>query len=254
MVKAELISIITPCYNAAKFLNFALESAIVQTYKNWELICINDGSTDSTLKIIRNYIKKDSRIRLINNVTNQGVSTARNLGLKSAKGVYICFLDADDTWLPNKLENQYRAMRKENSPISATCYSRIDEYGEELGQKVIIKGRIKYSQYLKKTSIGFSTLLINKSLVPIPFFKKLPLHEDMVFICELYNHEKYVLAVEQILVKYRVRKDSLSSDKIKAAKQVWKIYRLFLKFNLIKSIYFYIFYAFNAILRRIVKS
>ena len=113
-MKQGLISIITPMYNAEKYVGLTIESVLAQTYKNWEMIIVNDGSKDSSAKIVENYVQKDSRIKLINQ-TNAGSATARNNALRNAQGQYICFLDADDLWDAVFLEKQINFKRKKCS-------------------------------------------------------------------------------------------------------------------------------------------
>lgn len=111
-IEEELCSVIMPAYNSEKYIDEAIESVIRQTYKNWELIIVNDASTDDTEKIIKSYEEKDKRIKLISLAENQGVANARNMAIQIAEGRYIAFLDADDYWEKEKLQEQIKFMKK----------------------------------------------------------------------------------------------------------------------------------------------
>ena len=124
-MKENLVSIITPMYNAEKYVGLTIESVIAQTYKNWEMIIVNDGSKDSSAKIVEDYVQKDCRIKLINQ-TNAGSATARNNALKNAQGQYICFLDADDLWDAVFLEKQINFLKEKNVALVFSSYRIID--------------------------------------------------------------------------------------------------------------------------------
>ena len=131
-----LVSIITPTYNSEKFINETIGSVLKQTYKNWELILIDDASTDDTLRIIKSYIKNNFNISLICNSSNQGAGVSRNKGILEAKGDFIAFLDADDTWKPNKLKTQIKFMIENNVDVCYSSYDLIDEDGIKLNKRV----------------------------------------------------------------------------------------------------------------------
>ncbi len=145
-----LVSIITPTFNSQDFLAQTIDSILDQSYKNWELILIDDASTDNTVNLIKDYISKHSNISLIQNNTNQGAGVSRNKGINAAKGDFIAFLDADDLWLPNKLEVQINLMLKNNLDVCFSSYDLIDEGGNKLHKRVNALPELTYKKLSKE--------------------------------------------------------------------------------------------------------
>lgn len=142
-----------PNYNNSKFIGEAIESVLAQSYDNFELIIIDDNSTDNSLAIIQSYIKKDNRIKLITLKKNSGTAFARNKGIELAKGKYISFLDSDDLWLPHKLEKQIKFMKNQKMPLTYSSYFVINEEGKEIGLRRIPES-LTYKILLKSNFIG----------------------------------------------------------------------------------------------------
>ena len=136
----DLVSVITPAFNSGRFVSETINSVLSQTYQNWELIIVDDGSTDETVKIVKSFQEKDNRIKLFENESNKGSAFSRNLALRNAKGKWIAFLDSDDVWHPEKLEKQIKFMTENNCLFSYTNYSEIDEDSDETG--VLLTGQI----------------------------------------------------------------------------------------------------------------
>lgn len=132
----DLVSIITPSYNTGRFIAETIESALAQTYGNWEMIIVDDCSTDDTDEVVAGYVKQDSRIRYIRNERNSGAALSRNRALREARGRWIAFLDSDDLWMPEKLERQIQFMEKNGYAFSYTKYEEISEDSEPLGIEV----------------------------------------------------------------------------------------------------------------------
>lgn len=132
----ELVSIITPSYNCAKFVEETIQSILSQTYSNWELLFQDDCSTDNTKEIVTKYAEKDSRIKYECNAKNSGAAITRNNALRRAKGKWIAFLDSDDIWLPGKLEKQIKFMQDNNYHFSYTGYCEINELSKEIGKLI----------------------------------------------------------------------------------------------------------------------
>ena len=130
-MKKDLVSIITPVYNGAKYVRETIESVLKQTYTNWEMIIVDDGSKDKSADIVNEYVLRDSRIRLLRQA-NGGSASARNNGIRNANGQYIALLDADDLWEANFLDSQLTLMRKENAIVVHASYKRINEKSEEI--------------------------------------------------------------------------------------------------------------------------
>jgi teichuronic acid biosynthesis glycosyltransferase TuaG len=248
----NLISIITPSYNSKKFIKETINSVISQTYENWEMIIVDDKSKDDSIEFIKELIKNENRIRLIVLDQNIGAAMARNKALEVAKGRYIAFLDSDDIWLPKKLEIQLDFMKNNDYPISFTSYEAIDENSKSNDHIIRAVESLNLEQYLKNTIIGFSTSMINKELIKEELkFLNIRIRQDTNLWITLLKQGYIAYGVDEVLAKYRVHSNSISANKIKAAKGVWNLYFNIHKFGLFKSIYYFSWYAFNAVKKRI---
>lgn len=172
-MEEDLISIVIPVYNSEKFLGETMKTVKEQTYKNWEIILVNDCSKDNSENIIKKYEKEDKRIKLINLKENSGAAIARNTGIENAKGKYIAFLDADDLWKKEKLEKQINFMKEKDCAFSFTGYEFADESGKGNGKVVKVPNKINYKQALKNTTISTITVMLNidklgKDLIKMP--------------------------------------------------------------------------------------
>lgn len=251
--KEKLVSIIVPVYNAEKFIDDTIKSILQQTYNNYELILVNDCSKDKTLEILKEYSKKDKRIKVIENKKNLGVALTRNNGIKEAKGEYICFIDADDKWDKDKLEKQAKFMENHKCAFSYTSYQFCDENCNPNGPKVIVPKTIKYRQALKNTTIWTSTVMFNmdkltKNDILMPNVKS----EDTALWWRILRTKvEKAYGIQDIYSYYRRTKGSLSANKFEAIKRVWHLYRKSEKLGIIYSLYNFCFYAFNAVRRRV---
>ena len=220
-----VVSIITPAYNAARFLRATLDSAISQTFSDWEMLLIDDCSTDSTSEIIREYADRDSRIRPMKTVTNTGIpSEVRNIGIRAAQGRYIAFLDADDIWLPNKLEEQVECIRRHDCGMVFSDYEKMDEGGVLAGR--IVKGpdSVTYHQLLGGNVILQSSGLFDVEKVGKPEFMDIH-HEDFKFWLDVLKRTPCAVNTQKVHVRYRVRFHSLSGNKFRAMLWTWRVYR-----------------------------
>lgn len=248
----SLVSIITPAYNSEKFILDTINSVRSQTYKNWELIIIDDKSQDRTEEIVGKITKIDKRIKLLTNSINEGAAVSRNRGLEEAKGQFISFLDSDDIWLDNKLDTQISFMRKHNYPISFTSYMLVNENGEFMNKVIKSVPSIGYKGLLKNTIIGMSTSMINRNIVDENFsFINIRSRQDYYLWLSLLKRGHIAYGIDEVTVKYRVRSNSISSNKIKGAKKVWDIYYKIEKLGMLKSSYYFVFYVFNAFKKRL---
>lgn len=246
-----LVSIITPVYNAEMFLSDTIKSVQNQTYKNWEILLIDDCSKDNSAQIIKEFQKYDNRIKYIKLKKNSGASVSRNEGIRNAKGRFIAFVDSDDVWKPEKLEIQIKYMLKENLGFTFTSYRYMKENGELTNKIAKAPSKINYNGLLKNTIIGCSTVVIDREIVD---YFEMPLvrrGQDTATWLQILRKEKYAYGIEQDLVNYRLVGESLSSNKIIALKRTWNTYRNVEKLGLLKSSYVFCFYVFNAIKKRI---
>ena len=251
MMKEELVSIIIPVYNAEKFLDETILTVINQTYKNWELLLINDKSKDNSEKIYQKY-KDDKRIIWINQKENGGAALARNKGIELSKGNYLCFLDADDLWEKTKIEKQLKYMKKNNYAFSFTGYEFANENGIPNGKKVFIPEKINYKEALRNTTIWTSTVMLDmKKLSKDDIYMPNVKSEDTACWWKILKKIEYAYGINEILSYYRRTSGTLSSNKIEAIKRIWNLYRNVEKMSFINSLYCFVCYAFNAVKRRI---
>nr|AXL96474.1 glycosyltransferase [Providencia alcalifaciens] len=241
----KLVSIIMPCYNSERFIVESINSVLDQSYKFFELIIVNDASTDNSVNLISSY--KDSRIVLINLEKNEGVSSARNKGLSIAKGDYIAFIDSDDIWISNKLEKQIELLNKDWDVICSN-YSTFNLNG-------LINTRyapeiITYKDMLRSCFIGNLTGIYHAKKIG-KFYQKNVGSEDYLMWLSVLKKAEKAYCIQEPLAKYRIHETSLSSNKIKSINWQWNIYRKELKLNFIQSFYYLCCYIFHALKKRI---
>ena len=247
----DLVSIIIPVYNAEKFLDETINSVINQSYSNWELLLINDCSTDNSKKVYLKY-KNDKRIIWYDKKQNSGAALSRNKGIELAKGKYLCFLDADDLWDKDKIKKQISFMKKQDCAFSYTGYEFADANGIPSGKKVYIPEKINYQNALKNTTIWTSTVMFDmKKLTKDDIYMPNVYSEDTATWWKILKNIPYAYGLNEILSFYRRTNNTLSSNKFKAIKRIWNLYRNVEKLSFLKSAYCFCFYALNAVKRRI---
>lgn len=245
-----LISIITPAYNAEKFIGETIKSVQQQTYQNWELIIVDDCSKDYTSVLVNDYVKEDHRIRLIKAPQNGGVAKARNIGLENAKGDYIAFVDSDDLWMPEKLEKQLAYMQASGCVLSYTDFQKFNTTDGSLGKVMKCPNKMRANDILKNTAIGCLTVMVDKKQTGE--FRMPPLNhteDNCTWYHILKKTNQTAYNIGEVLSLYRDGNASMTKNKGKSAKQQWYTYRGYFKFSRIKSAYYFICYAINAILR-----
>lgn len=252
-VTNPLISIITPAYNSAEFITNTIRSVQQQSFTNWEHIIVDDSSDDNTFSIIKSFAKEDSRIIPVRNKENSGAAVTRNKGLELAKGRFIAFLDSDDLWYPEKLDRQLKFMLENQIPISFASYDLISNDGKKLNKVIKSVKQIDYTGYMKDTIIGMSSTMIDTSIVNKPFrFVNIRTRQDCYLWITLLKRGHLAYGMPDVLSAYRVRKGSISSNKIKAAKRVWYLYYNLENLGFLRSLYFFGFYIYNAVKKRII--
>lgn len=243
-----LVSIIMPAYNSSKYIGQAIESVISQTYKNWELIIVDDDSKDNTLEVIKKYMREDNRIKCISLKKNYGAAHARNIAIENSKGKYLAFLDSDDLWYPEKLEKQISFMEKNNYYFSCTAYQQITDDNKVLKKIIKVKNKYDYNEVLKNCP-GNSTVIYNSHIlgkIKAPNIKR---RNDFIMWLRVIKKAEYLYGLNQPLSIYRIRKGSLSKNKIKLIKYQWKVYREFEKLSYMKSTYL----VFYKIIQSLIK-
>lgn len=246
----ELVSIIVPVYNSEKYIKETIESIKKQTYKNWELILVDDKSTDKSIKLIEEF--KEERIKLLKLERNSGAAVARNTGIEIAKGRYITFLDSDDFWEYNKLEKQVEFMKEKECAFSFSGYQFVDKNGKKNGKIVNVPKTLKYKQALKNTTISTITVMLDmkklsKEDIKMPNVK----NEDSATWWKILRKGYIAFGINEVLSYYRRHENTASSNKVESIKNTWKLYRKNENLSIIKSMYYFNCYIINAIKRRI---
>lgn len=248
----KIVSIITPSYNSSQYICRTIDSIRSQTYQNWELIIIDDCSTDSSREVIQHYVEQDSRIKMICLEENSGAAVARNTGIEHAQGQFIAFLDSDDYWHPEKLEKQLKYFEQHDVDVVFSEYYRFNSSGI-IGKVSVPQQEINFNDLLKGNCIGNLTGMYN-------FKKHFEMRqrkvgaEDYLFWLEIFSKQNVKgIGVSEPLAYYRVadKTKSLSSNKFRSAKWTWDIYSKRLNLPFSKSIYYFTIYLFKAFRNRI---
>lgn len=237
MLMNNLVSIITPCFNAEKYIAETILSVRKQSYSNWELLITDDGSDDKSVKIINEFIKEDNRIKLFE-ISNSGAAVARNNSIQNAKGNFIAFIDSDDVWLPNKLELQLNFMIEKEYNFTYTSYKRIDENGGNLNTIVTCYMYLTYNEMLYSNKIGCLTAMYNKDNLGKIYMPLIRKRQDYALWLKILKTEKKAFGLDIVLAKYRLRSSSMSNNKIEMLKWNWQLYKKIEKLTFFKALYY----------------
>lgn len=246
-----LVSIIMPCYNAERYVAQSIESVLAQTYDNWELLITDDGSTDKSVEIVSKYCTKDDRITILVPDEHQGIARTRNMSISRAKGRFVAFLDNDDLWKPEKLEKQINFMLEKGIGFSYTSYELIDKEGITKDKVIKTRGIVDYKKYLRNTIIGCGTVVIDRAVVGHFSMPINDTSDDMAAWLSILRKGFKAYPLDEVLLQYRVTGKSASSNKFKASRDVWKVYRDIEKLPMAKSAFNFVCYAFNALKKRV---
>lgn len=244
----DLVSIITPVYNGESWILECIKSVQNQTYKNWEMLIVDDFSTDKTREVVRETLI-DQRIRLYSNSENKGVSFSRNIAISNAKGRYIAFLDADDVWLPQKLEKQLSFMKDNNFSFTFTGYKMFTNKNKIISE-IKVPSIINYKDYLKNTIIGCLTVMIDRQYIQDFRCQEGSLEDVKTWMFLLKNYCS-AYGLNESLALYRVTDNSVSSNKLKNAFLYYQCLKEHEKISYFKSIYYELCYIINAVKKRI---
>lgn len=239
----KLVSIITPMYKGAAFVGETIESVQAQSYRDWEMIIVDDCSPDNGagIAVVKRYAAQDARIILIESKENKGSSGARNIALRAAKGRYIAFLDSDDLWHSDFLEKQLEFMQEKDAGFVFSSYRRIDENTkEEILRPFIVPERVNYKRILKANPIFPSTIMYDGKKCKKHFFNEewKSMRDDYVYLLAMLKEIDYAYGNKEILVDYRIRKTSVTGNKKKVIVPQWRVLREAEKVPFIKSIYY----------------
>lgn len=258
----RFISIIVPVYNAGKYIEETIRMVEKQTFKNWELILVDDCSADNSREIIQKYLdgrnsqkkeeqEKKDQIRLIKKEKNEGAAMARNTGMDAARGRYIAFLDADDIWMADKLEKELAFMEEKQAAFVCTSYEFGDERARGTGKIVHVPETLTYKKALSRTVIFTTTVLLDtaktgRELIHMPVVKS----EDTALWWKLLRNGFTAYGLDEVLAIYRRPAESLSSNKLEAIKRIWHLYRKQEGLSVLQSAWYFVFWALRATLRR----
>lgn len=235
-MEKELVSIITPCYNGGRYIAETIESVLGQTYSKWEMIIVDDGSTDNSVEIIKRYVSKDSRIQLVQQA-NGGSAVARNNGIRRCNGQYIALLDADDLWDESFLEKQIGCM-KDNHAICVSCsYRRIDETSKEILYPLIVKPRITYKDMTIMNRIGCLSGLYDASKYGKIYLREelKSIRDDYAYWLDIVKLEGFAIGNPEVLASYRVLSNSTTGKKAKLIGKQYSFYRNYLNQSIFTS-------------------
>ena len=242
----DLVSVIIPYYKKRNFVKECVVSVINQSYDNLEILIIYDDTNLNDYEFLQEISKLDKRIKIINNNKRLGAGLSRNRGIEQSSGKYIAFIDADDTWAPNKLKDQISFMKKNNYQISHTSYFIINEKKKIIGQRKA-RDLLSINEVLKSCDIGLSTVIIEKKVITKTNtkFPKLVTKEDFVFWLKLLEKNFKFYAYDSNLTNWTDSKNSLSSSTIQKLFDGFKVYNSYMHFNIIKSLYYLICLSLN---------
>lgn len=235
MESSPMVSVIMPAYNSAGYIKEALDSVIKQTHPHWELIVIDDASTDNTVSIVEDQSRREPRIKLIKNFYNQGPGPTRNAGIHLAKGDLIAFLDSDDLWLPGKLEIQLHFMKKHDLNMCFSSYLLMNEEGELSGKMIEALPVLTYSKLLRSNYVGNLTAMYDVRKTGKIFAPQMRKRQDWGLWLTILKRFGPTRGVLEPLAIYRIRKESLSRKKYALITHNFRIYRNFLKLGRLKS-------------------
>ncbi|MBM6993653.1 MAG: glycosyltransferase [Prevotella sp.] len=248
-MKDGLVSIIMPMYNSAKYVGEAIDSVLSQTYTFWELLVVDDGSTDDSVQIVKRYCQQDSRIRLLFNTNHiQQPSAPRNAGLCEAQGQFIAFLDSDDCWLPAKLNEQLKLFADHGVAAVYSNYEKMAEDGKRSNRVVRAPESVSYDQLLYGNVIGNLTGIYDRNKVGTVNILDIH-HEDYAMWLAILAKGFIARNTNTVTALYRLRPSSITSNKLKVLSWQWNIYRQVEHIGFFKSCYYYLHYAVRAYIK-----
>lgn len=245
-----LVTIIIPYYKKKDYIEDTLISIIRQTYKKLEIIIINDDDSEDH-KYLEKLQNLDKRIILLKNNIHLGVGLSRNVAIKISRGEYLAFCDADDLWDRFKIEKQIHIMNSKNIDFTYTSFNIIDKHNKIIGERRA-RPFTKFSNLIKSCDIGLSTVIIKKKIIDTHkiYFQNIKTKEDYIFWLELAKKGVDMIGLDQKLSSWRKLDNSLSSSIFLKILNGYKVYRCYMKFNIIKSVFHLLILSFNKLIRK----
>lgn len=245
-IRKGLFSIIVPCYNSSQFIDRCMNSILIQTYKKFEVLIVDDGSTDLSYKMLKKFSFKDKRFKIIRHKNNLGVSSARNSGLNLSVGQFVAFLDIDDWWPKNKLDI-YASYFSKGYDLLFSNYYRVKSYKDR--RLIRVRKNIHFDILVFSNLIPTSTGAYDQEKIGFKVFDFESPSEDWLFWLSLIKVSKKSQGIQKNLMFYNVSNQSLSANKLKMAKKAWFIFRKFHKYGVVRSTYCFLIYSYNGIRR-----
>jgi teichuronic acid biosynthesis glycosyltransferase TuaG len=246
---ANLVSIITPTYNSAKYISETIQSVQNQTHQNWEMIIVDDGSTDHTISIVEGFKKSETRIHLIKQNKNVGPAITRNKGIEFAKGKYLTFLDADDIWFSDFIQNSIETIQQTAVPFVFSSYKRSDEELNFVYSDFIVPQKVSYTDILKTNSISCLTAFLDVEVLGKKFMPIIHKRQDMGLWLQYLKEIPFAHGIQKPKAIYRIRKNSLSRKKSNLIKYQWQFYREVEKLSMAQSAYYMLHWMVRGFLK-----
>lgn len=243
--KESKVSIILPNYNSSKTIKKTISTILNQSYKNWELIIVDDNSDKSTKNILSKY-KNKNKIKIFFLSKNRGAAYCRNLAIKKSQSDYIAFIDSDDLWNKNKLKLQIKFMKKNNYFFSYTYYKTF-KMKNSIKKNIIVPKKFNFKSFTKNTSIATSTMIIKRFIANNMKFSNTKICEDYYYKCQLLKKIGFAYCYPNYLSEYQIREDSMQSNRMRNLYWIWKINKNFNKFNIFDNLISILFISLNSI-------
>jgi teichuronic acid biosynthesis glycosyltransferase TuaG len=250
-LNSPLVSVVTPLYKAEGWIAGCIESVRAQSLSDWEMVVVDDRSPDRSLDIAHEAAGDDSRVKILSNDRNLGPGPTRNRSIESARGKYIAFLDADDAWYPQKLARQIPFMESMESALSYTSYEVVDERDEPTGRIVRARPLVTWRTMLYSNYIGCSTAVYDRERVGTRRMPDIRKRQDYALWLSILEDIPAAHGLDEVLARYRVGAESVSSNKLVSARFNWTIYRRFAHRGVAASAWYFANYMVRGVLKSI---
>lgn len=252
IVVNSLVSIVMPSFNSSRHIRQSIESVLAQTFQDFELLVVDGGSRDQTNRIVHEYSRKDARVRLIENANDQGPAHARSVGIRSAKGRFVAFLDADDCWLPMKLDAQLSFMRSTGCQFCFTRYRIMSEDGGKVGCIIPMRPQYDYATMLGHRGIGTLTVMLDIDLLGNDILNTWLRAggEELMWWLMILREGRTAYLLDADLARYRNTGGSLSKNLPYTLKTVWGMYTKRLSLGVFEASWYFVSYVMDSIVRR----
>ena len=244
-----LVSIITPSYNSAKFIAETIQSVQNQTYQNWEMIIVDDGSSDETESVVLSILQNDNRIQFHKLSQNSGPAVARNIGIEKASGDYMTFIDADDIWFPTFIENNIKTIQETGIPFVFSSYKRANVQLEFVYSDFIVPHKVSYTDILKSNSISCLTAFLDIKKLGKKYMPLIRKRQDMGLWLNYLKVIPFAHGIQETQAIYRIRENSLSRKKSDLIKYQWQFYREVENLNVFQSAYYMLHWMYRGFMK-----